>query len=350
MNDNDSLEHIPPDTGSPRTGLDPWGGEPGSPEPGAGAPSLASETWDSTDPNLPEAPANPEMLSPSGDFPLFHSFSQPELIAPTRIPHLGHLAFLALPALAALLCVFGLTQLALHYHLFGVSTVEAAQTDIHYTLGTMALLYLLTFAAGLPLFPIFWRRGFFSGLQWNVAFAMLHRQRLLATAGACFVLAIVNGILLPGPNDAPIDKMFRTPEAAWLLFGFGVTFAPFFEEIFFRGFLLPALATSCDWIGERSGGKPARLPDASNHPLWSFPAMAIASVLTSIPFALLHAEQTGWAIGPFLMLVGVSLVLCWVRLSTRSLAACVVVHACYNFMLFTLMLLSTEGFRHMDKL
>jgi hypothetical protein len=78
--------------------------------------------------------------------------------------------------------------------------------------------------------------------------------------------------------------------------------------------------------------------------------MVIASVFTSLPFALMHGEQTGYSWGPFLLLVGVSLVLCWARLSTRSLAASVFVHASYNFLLFSLMMLGTEGFRHLDKM
>jgi len=64
----------------------------------------------------------------------------------------------------------------------------------------------------------------------------------------------------------------------------------------------------------------------------------------------MHAEQTSHAVGPFLLLICVSLVLCWARLSTRSLAASVLVHASYNFMLFALMLLGTGGFRHLDKM
>jgi hypothetical protein len=78
--------------------------------------------------------------------------------------------------------------------------------------------------------------------------------------------------------------------------------------------------------------------------------MAVASLLTSIPFALMHAEQTGYSIGPFLLLVCVSLVLCWARLSTRSLAASVMVHASYNLLLFSLMLIGTNGFQHLDKM
>ena len=78
--------------------------------------------------------------------------------------------------------------------------------------------------------------------------------------------------------------------------------------------------------------------------------MAVGSLLTSIPFALMHAEQTGYALGPFLLLVCVSLVLSWARLSTRSLAASVLVHSSYNFLLFSLMLLGTGGFKHLDKM
>jgi membrane protease YdiL (CAAX protease family) len=134
------------------------------------------------------------------------------------------------------------------------------------------------------------------------------------------------------------------------MFGFGVTLAPFFEEMAFRGFLLPALATAWDWTVEKSTGKSARPLDLNGHPQWSIPAMIAASILTSLPFALLHADQTGKALGPFLLLVTVSLILCAVRLKTRSLAASTMVHACYNFLIFFLMLVSTGGFRHLDKM
>jgi hypothetical protein len=342
MNDNDSVEQNSTQPGAPEA-------DAGVPDL-AGAPGPAFGTWDSTS---TAAPACPESLAPPADPPLFYSFSQPEPLAPRRIPHLGHLAFLALLSLGALLCVGVLSQIALYFHLFGISTVAEAFSDIHYILGTMAVLYLLTFAASLLLFPLFWHQGFFAGVQWN-GFAAFHPWLrligLIGTATACFVLAVVNGILLPGPSDTPIDKIFRAPGAAWLLFGFGVTLAPFFEEMVFRGFLLPALSTAFDWIAEKKTGRPALLPDENGHPCWSIPAMAIAAVITSLLFALLHADQTGYAIGPFLMLVGVSLVLCWIRFSTRSLAASVMVHACYNFMLFSMMLIGTGGFQQLNNL
>jgi hypothetical protein len=78
--------------------------------------------------------------------------------------------------------------------------------------------------------------------------------------------------------------------------------------------------------------------------------MVVASIATSLPFALLHGEQTGHSLGPFLLLITVSLILCAVRLRTRSLAASVMVHACYNFLLFSMMAIGTGGFQHLDKM
>jgi membrane protease YdiL (CAAX protease family) len=281
---------------------------------------------------------------------LFQSFSRSELQPPPRTPHLGHLCLLGMLTLISALGVGLLVRVALHFHLYGVAAATEAVSDIPYMLGSMAALYLLTFVAGALIFPLFWHKSLFAGLHWRVLTAVHLRRRLFAAACLCFVLALLNGVLLPGPPDTPIDKIFRTPGAAWLLFFFGITFAPFFEEIVFRGFLLPALCTAYDWAAEQVSGEPSRGSDENGHPLWSIPAMIAGSILTSVPFALMHGEQTSYALGPLLLLVCVSLVLCWARLSTRSLAASVLVHACYNFLLFFLMLLGTGGFRHLDKM
>lgn len=383
-------------------------GEPGisrqapvaAPEP---EPSFQQEPWFPS----PEPAAPPPQLEPR---------------YPPRIPHLGHLLFLLL-ALApiAFLAMGLLVALAMHTHLFGVSSAQEAVGNVHYLLGSEGLLYLFTFALALLIFPAFWHESLLAGLQWNGETALRLRKWLLSAAVVCFLLAILSGEFFHGPTDTPIEKIFRTPGAAWLLFAFGITFAPFFEEMFFRGFLLPALCTASDWIAEKMSpdgplfvgaeGRPhwpasgvvtaavsllsipaafflafyikdgrfafeillpylvlilalftilavqqspphdvARPIDAGGNPLWSISAMVIGSLVTSIPFAAMHGEQTGYAFGPFLLLVGVSLVLCAVRLSTRSLAASTLVHAFYNFLLFSLMLVASGGFRHLDKM
>ncbi len=287
---------------------------------------------------------------PLEDQPMFQSWSQPDFHRPVRIPHMGHVAILGVFAFFGLMGATLGIRWGLKVHLYGVTSMQQAIADIHFTLGSEAILYLLTFAACLIFFPMIWQRSFFAGIQWNGATALHLRQRLFITAAVCFALALINGLLLPGPSDAPIDKIFRAPGAAWLLFAFGVTFAPFFEEMVFRGFLLPALCTACDWIHEKTSGVPVRPLDETDQPRWSIPAMVIASILTSLPFAGMHAAQTGYSLGPFILLVGVSLALCWARLSTRSLAASVMVHASYNFLLFFLMMIGTSGFKHLDKM
>jgi membrane protease YdiL (CAAX protease family) len=282
--------------------------------------------------------------------PLLAWYSQPDIEPPARIPHMGHVLLLCLLAIIGLLGAGALTQGAIHLHLLGISSVKQAVDDVRYTLGSQAAFYLTTFIGCLIVFPPVWGKGFFAGIQWRAATALRLRWRLAGAAFLCFILAIANGILLPGPPDTPIDRIFRIPGAAWLLFGFGVTLAPFFEEMAFRGFLLPAICTAFDWASEHFSGNRPRWPDINGHPRWSLSAMVVASVLTSIPFALMHAEQTGYSLGPFLLLVCVSFILCWIRLSTRSLASSVLVHSCYNFLLFSIMLAGTGGFKHLDKM
>ena len=364
--------------------------------------------------SLTVAPHEPQVET---EKPLFQQWYEPPVLR-TRIPHFGHLAILGAFAGFGLIGAGIFIRVAMLMHLFGVSTVQAAMTDVHYALGSEAFLYLLMFGVSFLFFPMIWRKGFFAGIQWNGATALRLRNKLFATAVICFFLALADSLLVPGPKDAPIDKLLRSPGAAWLLFAFGVAVAPFIEEMVFRGFLLPSLCTLCDWTDETIFGRPnlhlepkvrdawstaamvavcvvlfgapaaliyaviirsmvlfvcclpiapavylglmaARRPEAAQlvrplgengHPQWSMRAMVIASICTSIPFALLHGAQTGYSIGPQVLLVIVSLVLCWTRLNTRSLAASVLVHASYNFLLFTMMMLGTGFFRHLDKM
>jgi membrane protease YdiL (CAAX protease family) len=301
-------------------------------------------------PNSFQEPLNTEAGVTAHQPPLFQSFSQPEPPPLTRIPNFGHLGILSLLVVLGWLGAVALTYSALHFHLFGVRTVDQARTDIYYTLGQMVTLYLCTFGLCLFVFPLVWNEGFFTGLQWHVATAIRLRWRLFSAAVLCFVLAMIDQMVMPGPNNAPIDKLFESRTDAWLLLIFGTTIAPFFEETFFRGFLLPSLCTAWDWAIEKSTGRRPRPLDANGHPEWSIFAMVVGSALTSIPFALMHAEQIAHAVGPLMLLYCVSLILCIVRLSTRSLAASVVVHASYNLLLFSIMLLGTGGFQHMDKM
>lgn len=357
---------------------------------------------------------------PAPEAPMFQQWYAPP---PPRIPHFGHFAMLMAFLMAGFFATGVMMAFALRYHAFGMRSVPATLTDIdiRLALGSEVLAYAVMFGAAMIFFPLIWHKGFFAGIQWNGRTALQQRKQIFITALICFALAIVNGLWMSGPKNAPIEKIFHTPGAAWWLFGFGITLAPFFEEMIFRGFLLPSMCTAFDWLAEEFaaphekrmtiGGKPewsqevivkvglifasgpivfvaahhffstlvfvlilfayisalsifllviglarSKAPrltptfEGNNHPVWSLPALIAGSLAASIPFAGMHAAQTGYSLGVFGLLVCISLVFCWVRLSTRSLAASTLLHASYNFLLFSLMMLSTGGFRHMDKL
>jgi uncharacterized protein len=326
--------------------IDPFAEENLPAPPGEWVLEPEETTAEAADTSLFQGPAVDETSQP----PMFASLEHPAFPREERIPNLGHLGLLVLLGIFGWLGAGMLVFLALRVHLWGISNLTQAASDFRYTLASEAVQYVITFAGALAVFPIVWRKPFFDGIHWNGKAATQRAARLASAAIACFFVAILNGLLMPGPTNAPIDELFKAPGAAWVLFAFGITLAPFFEELAFRGFLLPSLCTAWDWSMEHFTGAPRRPVDEDGNPQWSLLAMIIASVLTSVPFALLHGAQTSWSLGPFLLLIFVSLVLCWVRLSTRSLAASTMVHSFYNLMLFSFMLLGTGGFKHLDRL
>jgi uncharacterized protein len=302
-------------------------------------------------PTLPSSGVPPPVVPASNaEQPLFYSYAQPAVRRFQRIPNFGHLLLLSLLIVVAFSILIIALALASHFHLFGFRLSPKSATDLGFNLVSEVVLYLLTFGLSLFVFPMVWNESLFAGLQWNAKAALSKFGLLAATALGCFGMAILDQVVMPGPANSPIEKMINSPGAAWMMFAFGVTMAPFFEEMLFRGFLLPALCTACDWIAEKMRGSVPLALDGSGHPQWSLPAMMIGSVLTSIPFAGLHVDQQGHALGPFLLLIAVSLILCAVRLKFRSLAASTLVHATYNFFIFSLELIATGGFRHFDKM
>jgi uncharacterized protein len=205
---------------------------------------------------------------------------------------------------------------------------------------------------------------------------------------------------LPIPKELPIDKFFTHPLGVWLIAIFGVTVAPAFEELAFRGFLLPSLANAWDWMRQRAR-TPRALPDgpaadslaesgwhqapvdpslssngatvfphvetragfggaernsinaeqgsAVSDPRWSLSALVFSTIITSIGFAMLHGAQLAHSFAPLAVLFGVSVVLCITRLRFHSLAASTLVHSMYNATIFVMLFIGTDGFRHLDK-
>jgi uncharacterized protein len=259
-----------------------------------------------------------------------------------RIPHIGHaILFFSLAFLLLALCQLGIFTLA-HVRL------ESAQQHPFLGLACEALAYVLILTASAWLFPHLWELSFLQGIHWNALAVRRYWYRIIAGGVLLSVAAQVALQFLPAPKTDPFDGMVKTPHGAWLLMAFAVLLAPLTEEIAFRGFLLPALATAYDWLAlERS---PAGLDRWQRSSLHSTSALVFSAIFSSIPFVLLHADQLSHAWGALGVLYGVSLVLSFVRIRTHSLACSVLTHMTYNFSIFVGILIVTGGFTHLEKL
>ncbi len=263
---------------------------------------------------------------------------------PTRIPNLAHaLLFLTLAGLLLIL-----TQLAL---LPLTHTSLAAAKDAFppkLLIASEALTYLATIAISWFLFPLLWKRPFPEGIHANPDAVRRNALKLIPIGIALSLLVQAASSLATLPKSIPIDDFFRTPSDVWLIALFGTLLAPLFEEITFRGFLLPAFATAYDWIALPRTEAARDLWNSNNK--ISRPAWAFSAVLTSILFAAVHGQQVAFAWPVLLLLFTVALILAAVRLRLRSVLASTLIHASYNFTIFLTAFLATDGFRHLDKM
>jgi uncharacterized protein len=347
---------------------------------------------------LPPASSPEELAARRERLPVAHLDAAP-LSAAT--PHIGHtLLFGVLVAIAGFVVgvIFELVLMHVAPHMR--EPAEQMQTDPLLVIPVEALIYAVAAGASFLIFPLFWGRSFGQGVHWR---AFIVRRRLWLVVGIGVVTSVVVQLLsnfLPIPKELPIDKFFTHPLGVWLIAIFGVTVAPAFEELAFRGFLLPSLASAWDWVMQRARTPRELLSAAAAHqptesewqqqaavysslppagasvfhhlgteedsgwgsqhhpehgsgpsdPHWSWPAIVFATIITSIGFALLHGAQLAHSFAPLAVLFAVSVVLCATRLRFHSLAASTLVHSMYNATIFVMLFIGTDGFRHLDKL
>jgi membrane protease YdiL (CAAX protease family) len=300
----------------------------------------------STDPEilassyLPEGP-------PDGPAPEIEPY-----VPPRRIPNFGHTVLFFLVAIIVLLLTsISAFAIAMGLHLLGPETPEQLLREPRLLIPSMAAGYLIAGAIVWAIFTYMWQRPFPQGLRWNFSVVRRHWVALLA-GGVVLSLGVqFLSNFLPIPKSLPIDDFFRTPADVWMVAVFGTLLAPVCEELAFRGFLLPSLASGWDWLRAlRDPGLTASDQGEQHDPRWSVAALVFSCTITSIAFALVHADQLAHAWAPLAVLFGVSLVLCGVRLWTHSLAASTMIHATYNGTIFTILFFGTGGFRHLDKI
>ena len=272
---------------------------------------------------------------------------QPERSIDAVGPHLGHAVVLLLitallVSLVQLVMLIGARQLQVFGHHSLKTYAMMLAHDARWLVPSEALGYAAVLIVAVPLFSLWWKRSFAEGVHWNFAAARRYFGRLILIGLGCGIGIGLLGNLLPMPKNPPIElDLLHSPLGAWLMFFFGTTFAPLFEELCFRGFLLPAFVNAFRWLSLKGDLSPQAVR-------WlGYP---VSALLTSLPFALMHSPQVSHAWGPLVLIGLVSLVLCAVRLRLNSLAGSTVVHAAYNFTLFAGMLVATDGFQHLEKL
>lgn len=260
-----------------------------------------------------------------------------------RIPHMGHAAiFFALVGFILMICSL-VFLVAIHG-----ATPEAIKGHPVGEVLAQIVAYLAALAIAFPLFRFFWKRPFLEGIHWTWRAMRLHFWRLLGLGIACSITAQLTNRFLHAPGDTDLMRYFRSPGAAWLLVLCGGLVIPLMEEVAFRGFLLPALATAYDWISlERSPAGLQRWLQSTDHTrnAWIFGAL-----VSSLAFTLIHGFQLHWARPTLGVLFLISLIFAGVRIRYRSLAASTLVHIAYDGLIFLELIISTGGFRHFDRL
>lgn len=181
-----------------------------------------------------------------------------------------------------------------------------------FLLGVEFIAYLVVFAVLALLFARY-RQPLLRSLAWmRQPFKPIH----LVTVGLILsVLTVVLEQVLQTPNQqTPFDKLLVDTPSRILIALFGVTFAPAFEELLFRGLLQPVLI-------EAAGVLPGIL-------------------ITSAIFGAVHLSQNAfiWQSGLLIALVG--FVLGTVRHLSGSTRASAIVHAAYNSLPCLALLLS----------
>jgi membrane protease YdiL (CAAX protease family) len=264
-----------------------------------------------------------------------------------RIPHIGHaLVFVCFTGLVLIFMEAVLAALGRVPGSAKGSVVVAAHPKLQIAMLTAT--YTTTLLAAWFFYAEVWQRGFLDGLQWHWATARRQAGRLVSLGllmGA--MMQLVSHFVTP-PKTLPIDEFFSTQADAWLITLFGTVMAPLFEEICFRGFLVPAFAIAYDWLSlPRSEEARARWQTSTTlTPL----GLIFSAVLTSILFALMHAQQVAHLWVALLGLFSISLVLTFVRVKTQSLAASVLVHGAYNGFVFLMVMVATGGYRHLERM
>jgi membrane protease YdiL (CAAX protease family) len=194
--------------------------------------------------------------------------------------------------------------------------------------GSQMLAYVLTLGFMFTIVSLNTSAGFATAVRWNWPRAWI--LYVLLGVAFCILLQLLANAL-PMPHKIEVDIFFQTPLRAWILSICGMSLVPLFEEMVFRGFLYPVLA-------RRMG-------------------LILAVIFTAVPFVMIHVPQLedpkmpfakSWGAILVISIIGFALTI--VRAVRKSVAAGVLMHMAYNGSTSVLAMISTGGFRHLERL
>lgn len=126
--------------------------------------------------------------------------------------------------------------------------------------------------------------------------------------GLAFAISALAALLHTPTISSPFDKLISSPLSTVLFGIMTVALGPFFEELFFRGFIQPLLSRTCGIIA--------------------------GILLTAVLFGSLHAPEYSWAWQYALAVSLAGVVFGWLRAKTNSIIPSTVMHGCFNAVSF----------------
>lgn len=243
----------------------------------------------------------------------------PEADPPWGFRDLAMVLLIAVTALFFAQAVGGAAYTVLRHRWGWTATVREMLDDVRFILPVQLAAYTLT--VGFIYTMVVWkyRRRFWEAIHWRPV-AKGAPGFLLAGVVLAFASQLVPHIF-PTQRTLPIERLFSSPMAAYLLALFGILVAPFVEELLFRGVVFP--------VFQRYWG------------------LAAAVLITAALFAGIHAPQLGGGLPQVSAIFFVGLALGYARGRTGSLVPPYLMHLSYNSTLFVSLYVATKGFEQL---
>ncbi len=225
--------------------------------------------------------------------------SEPAVRVPEREPFWGYMDLLLVLGL-----LFGLSVIvAVMVGLLAIPYPSLRTDQTPLALPVQVAFYGCLYSSFGVVLGLRYHRPVLSSLGWRKP-----HVNLAWIAGGGIVLAFVLsalGSLLKAPKIAlPFEKLTNTPASLAFFAVVAIVLAPFFEELFFRGFVQPLLSRTFGTIA--------------------------GILITAALFGALHGFEYSWVwqYAVFISLAGA--VFGWLRARTNSIVPSTVMHGCFN--------------------